>query len=178
MDFQTLIKKRQSVRKFSTTKLEEEKIIKCIEAARLSPSACNAQPWTFVVVDEPSLRLKLAEAASSVGMNKFVLDAPVIIAIILEKPNLTSKIGSVIKDKEYTLLDIGISANQLCLQAAECDLGSCIIGWFDEKKVKKLLNVPRNKRIPLLIALGYSESKTRDKIRKPIEKIYKRNSYQ
>jgi nitroreductase len=157
--------------------VEKEKIMQCIEAARLSPSACNSQPWTFVVIDNDSLRESVEKAATSLGMNKFVTQAPIIVAIVLEKPNLTSKIGSVMKDKEYTLIDIGIAANQFCLQAAELGLGTCMIGWFDEKKVKKLLDVPSSKRIPLLISLGYSNSNLREKTRKSIDKMYKQNKY-
>lgn len=177
MDFQSLILQRQSDRKYSSTPVEKEKIMQCIEAARLSPSACNSQPWTFIVVEDDELRLKVENAASGLGMNNFATQAPVIIAIVLEKPNLTSKIGSVVKDKEYPLIDIGIAANQFCLQASVLGLGTCMIGWFDEKKVKDLLNVPRSKRIPLLITLGYSLSKQREKIRKPIDKMYKQNKY-
>nr|MBP8983033.1 nitroreductase family protein [Bacteroidales bacterium] len=84
---------------------------------------------------------------------------------------------SVIKDKEFALLDLGIVVNQFCLQAAELGLGSCIIGWFDEPKVKKLLNIPAKKRVPLLIALGYPASKTREKTRKKLEEISSWNSY-
>lgn len=177
MDFQTLILKRQSDRKYSSTPVEKEKLMQCIEAARLSPSACNSQPWTFILIDDDELRLKVEKAASGLGMNKFATQASAIVAIVLERPNLTSKIGSVMKDKEYTLIDIGIAANQFCLQASELGLGTCMIGWFDEKKVKELLNVPRSKRIPLLITVGYSLSEQREKIRKPIEKMYKQNKY-
>ncbi|MDD2192111.1 MAG: nitroreductase family protein [Bacteroidales bacterium] len=177
MEFQELILKRQSDRKYLTRPVEQEKILKCIDAARLSPSACNAQPWTFVVVEEEELRLEVEKAASGIGMNKFAVQAPVIVAIVLEKPNFTSKIGSVIKDKEYPLIDIGIAANQFCLQAAEIGLGTCILGWFDEKKIKKLLNVPSSKRIPILITLGYSDARLREKTRKPIDKMYKQNKY-
>ncbi len=177
MDFQSLILKRQSDRKYLPNMVEKEKIMQCIEAARLSPSACNSQPWTFVVIDNDSLRESVEKTATSLGMNKFVTQAPIIVAIVLEKPNLTSKIGSVMKDKEYTLIDIGIAANQFCLQAAELGLGTCMIGWFDEKKVKKLLDVPSSKRIPLLISLGYSNSNLREKTRKSIDKMYKQNKY-
>ena len=111
------------------------------------------------------------------GMNNFVSQAPVIIAIVLERPNIISKIGSVMKDKEYPLIDIGIAANQFCLQAADIGLGTCIIGWFDEKKIKKLLDIPSSKRIPILITLGYSDARLREKTRKPIDKMYKQNKY-
>lgn len=177
MDFQSLILQRQSVRKYDSTPVEKEKIMQCIEAARLSPSACNSQPWTFVVVEDEELRFKVEKAATGFGMNTFTTQAPVVVAIVLEKPNFTSKIGSVMKDKEYTLMDIGIAASQFCLQASELGLGTCMVGWFDEKKVKSLLDIPRSKRIPLLITLGYSLSKQREKIRKPVDKMYKQNKY-
>jgi nitroreductase len=177
MEFKDLIKKRQSDRKYLSIQVEEEKIMQCIESARLAPSACNAQPWKFIVVDDPELKNLVADCAESMGMNKFVHEAPVIIALVLEKPNLTSKIGSVLKDKEYTLMDIGIAANQFCLQAAELDLGTCMIGWFNEKKARKLLHIPSSKRIPLLITLGYPDSPEREKIRKQVDEMYSRNKY-
>lgn len=124
MEFAELAGIRQSVRSYSGKAVEEEKLMQCIETARLSPSANNSQPWRFVVVDEPELRDRIADAAAGMGMNKFVRQAPVIIAVVLEKQNMLSAVGSVIQDKEYRLLDIGIAANQLCLQAAALGLGT------------------------------------------------------
>ncbi len=112
MEFAELAGIRQSVRSYSGKAVEEEKLMQCIETARLSPSANNSQPWRFVVVDEPELRDRIADAAAGMGMNKFVRQAPVIIAVVLEKQNMLSAVGSVIQDKEYRLLDIGIAANQ------------------------------------------------------------------
>lgn len=85
-------------------------------------------------------------------------------------------IGSVIKDKEYSLLDVGIAVEHFCLQAAELGLGTCIMGWFDEKNVKKLLGIG-NRRVPLLISLGYPAAPTRKKARKDIEKMSSWNKY-
>ena len=177
MEFSELVKIRQSERKYLDKPVEKEKISQCLETARLSPSANNSQPWKFVVVDDPELKEQLAGFADSMGMNRFTHQAPVIVAIVLEKMGLASTVGSVIKDKEYSLLDVGIAANQFCLQAADLGLGSCIIGWFDEKKVKELLHIDRNKRVPLLISLGYPDSPTRIKIRKPVEVISSWNRY-
>ena len=177
MEFKELVKKRQSDRKYSAIPVEEEKITQCIETARLAPSACNAQPWKFVIVDNPEIKNAVAECCAGMGMNKFAHEAPVILALILEKPNMASKIGSVLKGKEYMLMDIGIVANQFCLQATELGLATCMIGWFNEKKVKKLLDLPSSKRIPLLITLGYSDSPTREKTRKTIDEIYCKNRY-
>ena len=166
MNFEDLITKRQSDRKYSDKKVDRVLIVKCLEAARLAPSACNSQPWKFVVVDDPALLAPMAEAAAGMGMNKWVKQAPVIVAVTLEKMNFTARIGSVIKDKEYSLLDVGIAVEHFCLQAAELGLGTCIMGWFDEKKVKKLLGIG-NKRVPLLISLGYPGAEILSKIMFP-----------
>ena len=177
MDFSELVKLRQSDRKYSDRPVEKEKIQQCIETARLSPSANNSQPWKFVIVDDTGLKEQIAQCAESLGMNTFAHQAPVLIAVILEKMNVMASLASVVKNKEFSLLDVGIAVNQFCLQATDLGLGTCIIGWFDEKKVKKLLNIDSGKRVPLLIALGYSEARTRQKIRKPIEEMSSWNRY-
>jgi nitroreductase len=177
MNIKEIIEKRQSNRKYKPDTVEREKIMQCIEAAHLAPSACNAQAWKFVIVDEPALREQLAVAANGMGMNNFVAQAPVIIAVVLESANATSAIGSRIKRKDYTQIDIGIAVEHICLQATGLGLGSCIVGWFNERKVKKLLQIPFTKRVPLLVTLGYPDDEQRVKKRKKIENIYSFNKY-
>lgn len=176
MNLYELIQKRQSDRKYDSRPVDRDMVIKCLESARLAPSACNSQPWKFVVVDEPELLKEMASAAAGMGMNKFAAQAPVIVAVVLEKMNFTASIGSVIKDKEYSLLDVGIAVEHFCLQATELGLGTCILGWFDEKKVKKLLGIS-NHRVPLLITLGYAAGEHRQKSRKSLEEISSWNKY-
>lgn len=176
MEFLELVNKRQSDRKYKDTPLDRSLVMKCLEAARMAPSACNSQPWKFVVVDDKALLEEMSAAAAGMGMNKFANQCPVIVAVVLEKMNLTARIGSVIKDKEYSLLDVGISVEHFCLQAAELGLGTCILGWFDEKKVKKLLGIG-NRRVPLLITLGYPDGESRKKIRKEMDDICSWNKY-
>ena len=174
-----LIKRRQSDRKYSSRPVEQEKLERIIEAGRMAPSACNAQPWKFIIVNDPQLVAKIAEAASAplLGMNTFVVQAPVQIVIVREKPNLTSKIGAGIKDRDYSLIDIGIASENICLQAEAEGMGSCMLGWFDEPKVKKLLGVPGGKRVELIISIGYSLSTKREKRRKPAEETVSYNKY-
>jgi len=180
MNFPELIKTRQSVRKYLPKPVEREKIARCIEAARLAPSACNSQPWKFIIVDDADLRENIAGETYNalVTFNKFVKEAPVIAVIVMEKPTMISQIGGRIKDKDFYLIDIGIAAEHFCLQAAEEGLGTCMLGWFNEKKIAGMLHIPKNKRIGLLITLGYSDSSLRDKIRKPTDEILKYNSYE
>jgi nitroreductase len=181
MTFLELVSKRQSTRAYDPAKpVEAEKIERCIEALRLAPSACNAQPWKIVVVTDPELKNKVAEAAASkwLGFNKFTSQVPVLVVLVREEPNLTSKLGTVLKDKPYTLIDVGIAAGHFCLQATEEGLGTCIMGWFDESKVKELLGIPKKKRAELIISLGYpAKSEIRQKIRKSKEQICSFNKY-
>jgi nitroreductase len=178
-EFLDLVKRRQSDRKYSNQPVGREKIERIIEAGRMAPSACNAQPWKFVVVDKPEILGQLSDAASAklLGMNGFVGQATAIIVIVREHPNLSSKAGALVKQKDYSLMDIGIATAQICLQAEAEGLGSCILGWFDEGRVKKLLNIPRSKRVELLITLGYSLSDKREKRRKPPEETVSYNQY-
>lgn len=179
-DFLELLTKRQSVRSYSNIPVEAEKIERCLEAARLSPSACNSQPWTFIVVDEPELKAKVARAtfSSAVSFNKFAVEAPVFVAVVTEKSSLVPQMGNFLKNQQYNLIDIGIAIENFVLQAAYEDLGTCIMGWFDEATIKNLLNVPSKKRINIVISLGYPSNKTtRKKIRKSLDEIARYNSY-
>ena len=178
MLFEELVQQRQSDRKYDESReVEEDKLMKCIEAARLSPSANNAQPWKFVAVCDPELRSQVGRAAADMGMNKFCITAPLIVALVLEKQGLMSTVGSVLKNKEYRLIDVGIAATHFCLQATALGLGTCMVGWFDEKKVKKLLGIPRSKRIPLLITVGYPDNPQHDKKRKALNEMFSRDKY-
>ncbi len=181
MEFSKLIKIRQSVREYQTKAVEKEKFQQLIEAVRLAPSASNSQPWKLILVDEPELKDKVARATFSkaVSFNKFAPQAPVIAVLTIEKPKLISQIGGRIKNREFPLIDIGIAAENFCLQAAELGLGTCILGWFDEKRIKQLLNIPQKTRIGLLITLGYAEEgyKLRKKVRKEAEVMSSFNGY-
>ena len=181
-NFLEILLQRQSVRGYSDKPVESEKLARCLEAARMTPSACNAQPWKFIVVDQPQIKDRIAGYTSSgplIPMNHFVNQAPLLIVIVRESPNMTSKIGALLKDKPYTLMDIGMAALQLCLQATAEGLGTCILGWFNEQKVKKLLDIPKNKRAELIITMGYPSSQTvRAKVRKKMEEICCYNRYE
>lgn len=181
MKFNELILRRQSDRLYLNKPIDREIVHRCIDAGRLAPSASNSQPWTFIVIDDIELKDKVSKKTFGPlkSFNKFVPQAPVIVAIVMEKPKVITELGGRIKNKEYPLMDIGIAAEHICLQAAEEGLGSCMLGWFDERAIKSLLNVPNNKNIPLLITLGYTPQgyKHRKKIRKSFEKVVRYNSY-
>jgi nitroreductase len=177
-DFLSLVAARQSDRSYDKTRpVEPEKLQRILEAARLAPSACNAQPWKFVVVTDPELSVKVGKAAAGLGMNKFAKDAPVHILIVEESANITSMLGSKIKSKHFPLIDIGIAAAHIALAAEAEGLGSCMLGWFDEKEIKRLTGIPESKRLLLDITIGYSLKPKREKSRKAMEKVVSYNKY-
>lgn len=178
--FLEIINNRQSVRSYLPDPVERDKLQRCLEAVRLAPSACNAQPWKFIIIDEPKLKYDVAQATSSrlLGMNHFTLQAPLLIVVVIERANFTSAMGQMIKNREFPLIDLGIAVENFCLQATAEGLGTCILGWFDEPKVKRLLSIPRQKRVGLIVTLGYSSNKEiRTKKRKAIEEITCYNKY-
>lgn len=181
MTFQELIFKRQSVRKYTAETIEKEKLNLLIEAVQYAPSACNSQPWKLILVDDPTLKDEVAKAtfSTAVAFNRFAVEAPVIAVLVIEKAKLIARLGGSIKNQEYPEYDLGIAAAHFCLQAAELGLGTCMIGWFDKKRIQGLLNIPKKRKIGLVITLGYApeDYKLRKKIRKPVEEIASLNSY-
>jgi nitroreductase len=181
MKFADLIMRRQSARRYTDKAVEKEKLHSCLEAAAIAPSACNAQPWKFIVVDDQDLVKQVARETWNklVSFNRFVEQAPVIIVITMEKSPFVPTIGGRIKKKEYPLIDIGIAAEHFCLQATEEGLGTCMLGWFNEKSIQKLLHIPKSRKIGLLISLGYApeDYRQRKKIRKDSQKVVSWNKY-
>ena len=180
MSFLDLANKRYSVRNYKNTPVPQENINRCIEAARLAPSACNSQPWKFIIVDDPELINELAKAAFEgfLDFNHFAFKAPVLVLIVSERQKLFAIFAGVVKKKIFSLMDIGIAAEHFCLQAAEEGLGTCMLGWFNEKKVKKTLSIPKLKRVELIISVGFSaDEKIPHKKRKSIDDILSYNKY-
>ncbi len=176
-----LLKHRKSVREFLDRPVERDKIITCLEAARLAPSECNSQPWRFIVVDDRQLKDRLCDAAFGgiYSMNSFCKTAPVMVVVISEKSKFIARIGEMFRGTKYYLIDIGITCEHFVLQAEDLGLGTCWIGWFNERGVKSTLGIPQRKKIDMLIALGYYD---REKLgpehdREPMDKIASFNSY-
>ena len=180
MSFLDLVMKRQSDRAFDPDKpVGEDKLNRILEAARFAPSACNAQPWKFIVVEDEKTRHQIADATSNrlLSINHFTKQAPIHLIIVEEPANFSSSIGSFFKKKRFPHIDIGIVAEHICLAAAEEGLGSCMIGWFDEKKIKKILDIPSSRTVVLDIVIGYSTQDIRYKKRKEINTIVSYNKY-
>ena len=171
MNFNEIAKLRQSCRYFDNTKqVEDEKIQAILESAILSPSACNAQPYHFTVCKGQKAK-EVAEATRGMGMNKFTEDVPVMIVISEEAYNKTAGIGAKIKDNDYRSIDIGIACAYLTAEATAQGSETCILGWLDDKKIRKICDLKHSVR--LVIALGYPKEnyELREKKRKSFDEL-------
>lgn len=171
MNFTEIANTRQSCRKYDKERtVEREKIEKILESARLSPSACNGQPY-HITVCEGAAAKKIASNVTGMGMNRFAADAPVMLVISEEAYVSTAALGAKLKKNDYRSMDIGILAAYITAEAACQELGTCILGWFDDKAIREICNVPNPVR--LVITLGYpaADDKLRPKKRKDLGEL-------
>lgn len=167
-DFMTLLKFRQSCRNYDGRPVEKEKLQKCLDAATLSPSACNSQPWKFYVATDASAQ-KVRECVEKEGRNKFADNCPAFTVVVEQPATLKPAIAKSVAPQKYAQMDVGLSVAHYCLEAADIGLSTCIIGWMDEEKLKSFLNLADGEIIRLVIATGYADKddKIREKTRKP-----------
>ena len=174
MKFLELVTKRKSIRKYFSRPIPRTLIDKCLETARLAPSACNSQPWSFIVIDDEKAKNELTDKAFSgiYSINSFAKKAPVIIVVVSEKSTYAAKLGGYFRGTRFNLIDIGIACEHLILEAAEEGIGTCWLGWFNEKAIKKVLGLPKKKKVPIVISMGYPQVKgKRKKKRKSLNEI-------
>lgn len=182
MDVKTAIETRHSVRKFADKPVEREKLTACLEAARLAPSACNSQPWHYIVIDDPKIKDAFCKEAFSgvYAMSVWAAKAPVLVAVISDRGNFISRIGNFFRNTEFFLVDQGISGEHFVLRAWELGLGTCWIGWLNSVKAAKFFKLPSGKKIEHLLAVGYpaeNASTAAPHGRKKLEEMASFNEY-
>ena len=171
MDFLTIAQNRQSCRSYDETKpVEPEKLDAVLQAARLAPSACNGQPYHFTVCRGQAAK-SAAAACGGMGMNKFALQAPVVIVVSEEPYVKSAAVGAKVKNNDYRSMDVGIAVAYLTAEATAQGLATCILGWLDDEKLRKLCHLEHPVR--LVITLGYAkdDDKLRQKKRKDISQL-------
>ncbi len=166
-----VIRKRKSVRKYKSDPIPEDVLLRVLEAARLAPSAKNLQPWKFIIIKDEKIKEQLVEACLN---QRFIAEAPIVIAACGFPDNCYTKQGRYMKSWS---IDVAIALEHLILQAAEEGLGTCWIGAFEEREVKKILGVPENVRVVGLTPLGYPAQEPKDRGRKKLEEIISYDKY-
>ncbi len=173
-NFIDLCNKRQSCRDFVQKEIGREKLENCVEAGRLAPSACNSQPWSFYVAHSPEVRAKVAQAVQAYGINEFTSNAGGFIVVVEEHAVLMKRIRGFVDSQHYARQDLGCAVMSICFAAVDQGLGVCTLGLYDREILREALGIPEEKRIHLVIALGYPADETiRPKMRKTTEEIAK-----
>ena len=169
MNFTEIAQNRQSCRKYDENRpVEQEKLDAIVNAVRIAPSACNGQPY-FLTVCRGEKAQEVAKATTGMGMNKFAAQAPVLI-VISEAPYVKSAaLGAKVKNNDYRSIDIGIAAAYLTAEATAQGLGSCILGWFDDGKIRDICSL--DSPVRLVITLGYPLDTLREKKRKNTDEL-------
>ena len=172
-DYFELVKRRESCRNFDPNRpVEPEKLRRCAEAAWLAPSACNGQPWKYLIVTNPELAAKLRPLMQGLGMNKFLNECPAFAVVVQEPTVIKVSASQRLKDQDFAPIDVAFSASQFCYAATEQGLSTCIIGWHNEQKIRELFGLPKTTRVRLILAIGYAADETlRKKQRKPIDDV-------
>jgi nitroreductase len=163
MDFLELAKKRCSVRSFLDIPVEDEKLVKVLDAARLAPSACNNQPLVLIVLREERSR----KALESVYNRAWFYGAPVIIAACCDHRHSWHRSDG----KDFGDIDIAIALDHLILEATNLGLGTCWVGAFKTSEAKKALFLPEYIQPVAFTPLGYPSPEMQNKSRKKIEDI-------
>lgn len=154
MNFLEIAKNRQSCRAYDESRpVEQEKLDAVLEAARLAPSACNAQPYCFTVCRGDAAKAA-AKACQGMGMNKFASQAPILIIVSEQPYSKSAAMGARVKNNDYRSIDIGIAAAYLTAEATAQGLSTCILGWIDDKKLREITGIDAPAR--LVITLGYA----------------------
>lgn len=163
MDVFEAINNRRSIRRYKENQVEDEKLNKMLEAARIAPSAANRQEWKFIVVKDQEAREKLVDAANG---QKFVAQAPITIVACSTESERIMPCGQ----HAYTV-DLSIAVSFMILEATELGLGTCWLGAYDEDAVKKILDIPDGIRVPAMFTLGYADENPGPRPRKDLEEI-------
>ena len=171
MNFTEIAENRQSCRSYDAERsVENEKLERILASARLSPSACNGQPYHITVCKGDAAK-QVAKAVQGMGMNKFASDAPVLMVLSEMPYNATAALGAKVKKNDYRSIDIGILSAYITAEATAQGLGSCILGWLDDAKIREICDIEGTVRLVITIGYPKADDMPRDKKRKGKEEL-------
>ncbi len=169
MTFKELALKRESCRDYSDKPVDHDILADVMETACLSPSACNSQPWKLVAA-EGEQAVALRPFVQECGRNKFAVNVPAFVAVCETKAKLLPGVRD--NEQHFAQMDVGMVTMMLTLAAADAGLSTCILGCFNEEKVKEVLSIPDEAVVRLVIAVGYGKTEEpRKKIRKEASEV-------
>lgn len=153
MEFSKVISKRRAIRKYKTDSIPEDKLQKLYQALHAAPSGNNRQPYKFIFVKDPEIRHQIATKACH---QEFLSQPPILMIACCEQSRS---------------FDAAIAVDHMILAATDEGLGTCWVGWFEQDAVRKILNIPANMEIPILVPIGYADEMPAARARKPVSEL-------
>ncbi len=166
------IKTRRSIRKFRETPVPENLLKEVLNAARLAPSADNAQPWKIIVVRDEQMKQKVTQACNG---QKFLVQAPIVLVVCGIPEDAFQTVGGYMSSH---VIDASIALDHVTLAAHSLGLGTCWVAWFKEEKVKDILGIPEDVRVVALSPLGYPDESPERPSRKNLEELIAYDKYE
>lgn len=183
MSFIEMMLKRESVRSYADKAVSREDLMKIVEAGRLSPSACNSQPWKFIVIDDEQAKEKLRDALvleNGKTSCPFRGDVPAFIVIVEQPAKLMPTAQEYYQNSQYFAHgDIGMAAMNMCYEAMDLGLSTCMIGMNNQAKMEQYFNIPEGQIVRLVLTVGYAaeDKEPRKKMRKAVEEVCSFNEF-
>ena len=183
MKFEEMLLKRESCRAYADKPVSREDLIKICEAGRLTPSGCNSQPWKFIVVDEPEAKAKLCDALllkEGITGAPWREQCPAFIVFVEQEAKVMPGVLAIYNDSQrFAPGDIAMASLNMCYQAMELGLSTCMLGMLDQKKMEEYFGIPEGAEVRLALAVGYAkeEKEPRKKMRKPFDEVVSFNNW-
>ena len=183
MDFMQALQARESCRAYQDKPVSREQLLKIVEAGRLSPSGCNAQPWKFIIIDEPEAKAKMSDALVVEGGATgcpWRDSVPAFIALVEQPAKVMPAVKEYYGDTQrFAQGDIGMAAMNMCYEAMDLGLSTCVLGMCDQAKMEQYFGVPEGHEVRMVLAVGYSaeDKEPRAKVRKPLEVVCSFNKW-
>ena len=184
MDFLEIMRERKSCRAYDPSKkVTRDELLKIVEAGRLTPSGCNSQPWTFIVVDSPEAKEKLCDALvleNNVSGAPWRHQVPAFILFVEQKARVMQcVVDHYGNTQRFAQGDLGAACMNMCHQAFSMGLSTCVIGMNDQKKMEKYFGIPEGNEVRLVLAIGHSAEKSSfAKVRKELKEVCSFNSWE
>ena len=171
-EFKEMCLRRQTCREFTDAPVEHEKLVAIVDAARLAPSGCNSQPWSFIVAEKKDTVKQVAECVAQMGMNPYAAQCQAFVVVVEEPATLMPKISCLIDNQYFAKGDVGAAVVYISFEAASQGLGACQFGIFDREKMRTILGIPKEKQINALVGIGYpAKPEIRQKQRKSLDEV-------
>lgn len=176
------IENRRSIRKYTDKKVEEQKLMQILESARLAPSGSNTQPWNFIIIESKEMKERIVAVDHN---QSWMMTAPVFVAVIADiscrlepTEGMYLDENSPLPELKQIIRDTAAAIENMLLEAVNLELSACWTGWYEQKEIRAVLNVPDDKYVCGVITIGYGDESPAMRPRRKLEDMIRFEKWQ